>query len=319
MKPVSYMVTQKHTFVPNTTTVVELPTMGYTTQLSCQLKFNLTALGAPALTEDSWGRIIKSVRINASGYRTLFDCTDGRQWQYSGHFDYKGQLRRPVIDPLGPFDYYIDFPIHLGRFPNNVYDLTGVIPAVEMDNLNMEITWGDVSDLTTVPGDVVINSGEMTITNYGINLDTPAEKAQIWPGGIPQPIIEARIIPIGAVYSNLGLTDDIPVGNTLIDALLIVLDNTGVRSDARVSKTGFYYPKRMETPWALDWQSFISMSQLRADLQTIVPGVALFKAQDVSHDPVGMDLYSYASGDVQLGFTTLVNNGNIHAFYRMAR
>lgn len=312
----SYQVIDTHVVVPGTTTRVRLPLSGYTTHMMCHLKLTVTTDAAFECREDPFANFIKGVRIRASGAKTYFDVSDGRQWKYVNYFQYKGRLELDAI-PDGvnaAVDFYAAFPIHLGLVPGDFFDISGVIPNVELTDLIMEVTWGALTDLEKVANCTAI-TGEMKITNYEIALDYPAEKAEIWKGGLPHPRFEPRILPITAIYSNLGLEQNIPVGDTIIRSTYMVLATTGLRSESNVSEIGIKLPQRREEPWRRDWRAFQASSQAKHEFDTQVVGVGQIDWSDVSGRKAGYDLSQKAIGTVVGGFSASPGSGNIHMLH----
>lgn len=313
----SFPVVDQHTYVSGQTTRVRLPLSGFICHLECLLTLNVTTAGGGATpVEDPYGSFLASSRIKASGARGYFDVSDGRQWQYFNHFQYKGQLRADAL-PTGAAvtgNYYASFPIHLGLVPGDLFDTTGVIPAVDTQDLIHEVTWGTAASLGV---GYTVNSATLQLTSHEIALDHPAERAAIWGQGIPNPRFEARIVPIGATYSNLGLESNFPVGDTLVRTIVMALDNTGVRSDARISEIGVKFPKRRETPWQRNWIPFTGETMMARGLASVVTGVGLLEGSAVSGRAVGLPLEEAQQGDAVLGFSITTGNGNIHLLHYM--
>jgi hypothetical protein len=319
----SYALDDVHTYAANAVTRVRLPLSGYITHIDAVLVANATATGVVAPNEDPYGRLIRSMRIRASGARSFVDFSDGRQWQYYNHFQYRGQLQADAL-PTGvtaAADYRALFPIHLGTFPSDVFDTSVPIPAVETTDLVMEITWGTGLDLA--PANLTLNSARLELTVYEIALAPGEKRSLIWKKGLVVPRFEPRIIPVTASFANLGLTDDLPVGDTLHRTVLMFMDTSvdprGVRSNALVNRVGVRFPKLRETPWERETFQFVAESQRKYDLAAPVVGAAQLDGMQLSGRAVGLDLTKAVTGDAQNGFTTTiagaVTGGQIHAMH----
>ena len=127
----------------NSTSRTKLPESGYITELNLKLKITVTTSSTTVL-EDAAFRLIKSLRIKASGAKTYIDFSDGRQLKFHNMFQFRGKLVEDAIAGTASGGvYYYDIPIHLGLDPMNAFDPTVVIPAVRLQDLTLEVTWGD--------------------------------------------------------------------------------------------------------------------------------------------------------------------------------
>lgn len=319
----SYVLDDVHTYAANAVTRVKLPLSGYITHMDAVLKINATATGAVVPNQDPYARLIRSMRIKASGARNFVDFSDGRQWKYYNYFQYRGQLQADalplVVTPAA--DYRALFPIHLGTFPSDVFDTSVPIPAVECTDLTMEITWGTGLDLA--PANLTLNSAQLELTIYEIALAPGEKRSLIWQEGLVVPRFEPRIIPVTASYANLGLPDNLPVGDTLHRSVLMFMDTSvdprGVRSNLVVNRVGVKFPKLRETPWERETYQFVAESQRKYDLAAPVEGTAQLDGMQLSGRAVGLDLTKAVTGDAALGFTTTIagaiTSGQIHALY----
>jgi len=313
----SYTLTEYHTFGANTTTQVDLPESGYITQIDCLLHLNVTGATSvtPKCTEtaDELARIIDSCTIKASRARSYFDISDGRQWFWWNYLNYEGQMQMDTLVSAGETaDLYGLFRIHLGFDPTNPFDPTVVIPGAKLSNLQHNVTWGSASDLGT---GYTINSGDMKLTIYEITLDEGELESDLWPDGLVDPRVEARIIDIDAVYSNLSLEDDVPVGDTLYQTVIMVVDSDDCRTDDDVSAVGVKFPKKRETPWDIDWQPLKAKTRSLYRIPSSVTGVTMIPWEELSGRAVGLDLGAAQVGDCRLCFTTEASGGDIHLLY----
>lgn len=319
----SYALDDVHTYAANAITRVKLPLSGYITHIDAVLKVNATATGAVVPNQDSYARLIRSMRIKASGARSFVDFSDGRQWYYYNHFQYRGQLQADalplVVTPAA--DYRALFPIHLGTFPSDVFDTSVPLPAVETTDLVMEVQWGTGLDLA--PANLTLNSASLELTIYEIALAPGEKRSLIWKKGLVVPRFEPRIIPVTASYANLGLVNDLPVGDTLHRTIMMFMDTSvdarGLRSNAVINRVGVKFPKLRETPWERETFQFVAESQRKYDLAAPVVGAAQLDGMQLSGRAVGLDLTRAVTGDAQLGFSSTIagaiTSGQIHLMH----
>lgn len=319
----SYALDDVHTYAANAITRVKLPLSGYITHIDAVLKVNVTATGAVVPNQDAYARLIRAMRIKASGARSFVDFSDGRQWLYYNWFQYRGQLQQDalptVVTPAA--DYRALFPIHLGTFPSDVFDTSVPLPAVETTDLVMEVQWGTGLDLA--PANLTLNSASLELTIYEIALAPGEKRSLIWKKGLVVPRFEPRIIPVTASYANLGLVNDLPVGDTLHRTIMMFMDTSvdprGLRSNAVVNRVGVKFPKLRETPWERETYQFVAESQRKYDLAATVAGAAQLDGMQLSGRAVGLDLTRAVTGDAQLGFSTTIagaiTSGQIHLMH----
>jgi hypothetical protein len=322
-KQVSFPLIQQHTYpgaAAQRVTRVELPTEGYITHLDCQLRVNVTTVGVPAGAplEDPLSRLIKALRIKASGRRSYVDMDDGRQWDYFARFQYGNKLQRDALPLAGvTADMYWQMPVHLGLFPGNFGDISVPIPAAEINDLIMEIQWGTTADLGTVPADYTINNGEIIVTLHELTLAPGEDPKKVWPGGIPSPRFEAIRESLAAGHNNFSLESDFPVGDTIRNTLMLMFDSSDNRSDLDVTELTVKFPKQRENPWERQWRQFRNNSQRKYGWETLIPGVARLDGSEISGRPVGLDLTRAIRGDVKLGFSNTVTGGEIQLLHYM--
>jgi len=332
-----YTLQQRHipgaaaAFAPNVTTSVPLPLSGYITQLDCLIRVNVTDTGG-ALLEDPFARLIRALRIKSSGARSWVDFSDGRQWKYYSWLQYAGKLG---IDPFSvssvTADYYALIPLHIGTFPQDDFDTSVVIPAVETTDLNMEVVWGAAAD---IGAGITINNAEMIITVNEIALAPGEKRSLIWKKGLVMPRFEPVIVPIAQAFANLGQNNNLPVGDTLNRIVVMVAETTvnprGLRTNAFATDLGVKFPKLREIPWESQFLSQVYRTQRKYDLAqqlfvhdaiAAIPagqgdtryalrghinGVTQVDGMQLSGRAIGIDLTRAVTGDAQLSFTTSV-------------
>ena len=308
---------------------IDIPETGYITEMNLLLELYVTPGTSVSANEDALARIIDSLKITAAGGKNYFTVEDGRQLLYSGYHQYQGQLLHEAL-PAGGGSAATKramFPIHFGLDPFDPFDKSIVVPGAELSNLKLEATWGANSDLGT--GFTVTEaSSQIRAIVRELTLEKGETRDAIWPGGINVPLYESRSITPSATASNLGKTDDVPVGGMLHSALIIVLDSSGDRSDTYVSEIGTKYPKLALEEYRID--NFYAAKAINRK-QFLLPGtlvgqpsswlsdptgIVLFRFSEITGKAIGMDLTTAMTGDVKLGFTVATANGTIYILYK---
>lgn len=319
MKRQSYPITKSVAFTAGTQVEIDLPKSGMITQLTGTLRLNVTVGGGGGvpLIDPLW-RVIKSMRVLAGNALNFVTFTDGRQWGVYNYFLYKGQNSLDAL-PVAPgvtANVRAEFPIHLGRRPYDAYDPTCVIPTPNLQNPVLQITWGTAADLGA---GYTINSGEMKFTCNEIAFNPSEDIRKLWPMGIPMPRFEPRILSIDAIYANLGLEQDAPIGGTLIRTVMMVLNAGDGRADTEIDNFGLKFPRRSSTPYQRDWYAFKNEGKSRYGITTSLDGCGVLDWSQVSGREVGLDLSgkTVQVGDAKLGFTSLVAGGRVHLIHFM--
>jgi len=298
-------------FIENNTDRVRLPTTGYITELSCTLHVTYSTGASPVPNEDAFLRLIKGIRITATGGRTYFDMQGGREWFFWNSLHYKSKLRYdPITTDPNQTDVtaQIELPIHFGITNYfDPFDPSIVIPAVDESSLNLEVDWGNSADLGT---DYTIdpNNTYISITMSYLLVDNPE---LVWSKGIVKPIFEEIIVEIDSTYSNLALERSLTVGVFAKELMIMVTDASDNRSDYDVKEVGIKFPKVPATPYREDWYSIVNKNKRRFELDQPFKGIALIPMSDLTGNPFGADLTTLNPNDIQLGFTTRVAGGKI--------
>lgn len=301
---------------------------GYITEINGLVKIVLTTpetTDAPAWPT-SIAHLIQSMRIY-SGATNFFSIDDGKELFWDNFFHYGGKNMPWTITTLvaptaslpalsaAAGTFYWGFKIHLGNQRFNPYDPTVVIPAIELDQLNMEIQWRTQDDLRISDIDVSLMINE-------IQLEAGERREKIFPAGMLNARMEANTLtPPSTTPSNLAWKHDLPVGDTLVYTILVMLDN-GVRSDALLSEMAIEIPKMREKPWRMNWYDLIAFNKLMfghnwmnlagmdATAVAFAPsgninymGVAIFPWSYISGRPEGLDVSAFLPGDIKMSFS----------------
>jgi hypothetical protein len=306
----SYAIANPHAFVAGGTSRVDLPRSGFICQLDHLLNVNLTTAAAATVLEDAFYRLIKATRILAAGSKTFFSHGDARLWYYWMLHRCLGALHQDTLPTAagGPANYQAYLPLHLGFDPLNIFDGKVVIPGRDLQNLTEEVVWGTSAD---IGANQTVNAAAATYLQMIINevaLEPGETVASYFPAGFLLPRFEYRSTPL-AVQSNLGVEDDVPVGDMLFHSLVMILAAAGTKSDADASEIGVKFPKVRETPMQIPWPLATKQARYIFSLPATLTGVILLPWERISRDPLGLDLKLAQAGDVKLAITTLLGTG----------
>ena len=308
----TYTIDDTHTYTSGGTTQIDIPESGYITEILALSAIGITSGSSVSAAEDALARLIDAMQITAAGGKNYYDITDGRQGFYREYIRRQGQAQidsMPAANATATKRMLL--VIHPGLNPYDPFDRSIIIPATELSNLKHKVTWGAAATLGT---GFTINSGTLSLTINEIVLEKGERREDIWPEGINVPMFEAREVTT-VVASNLGKTDEVPVGNMLNSVLVMVLDSSGDRSDSYVTDLGIKFPKQVRTPFESKWYELKARMRALYNLPSDLTGMALIPLQWVSKRAIGIDLSAAMTGDVKLGFTIATASGTLHILY----
>lgn len=313
----TYTLVDTHTYASATTTSIDIPETGYISHISCLLTLTTTGGSIVALAEDALAKIIAAMSITAAGGKNYYSISDGRQGFYKEYLRLEGkpQLESVIATAGVSQTVYLELIIHPGLNPFDPYDRSVVIPAAELSNLKHRMTWGAGA---TVLGDgITVSSASLKVTLNEWQLDPGESRDSLFPGGINVPLYEAREIDADDIKTNLGLTDNVPVGSVLNSIFVMIEgEDSKIRTDLELDEVGLSYPKQQKaTPFRMDWLPLKFRSKSHYSIPTMPAGMTLIPLEWISRRAVGLDLTAAMVGDVQLAFTTLLGTSRIHLLY----
>lgn len=315
----SYPASDSIEFAANTKKGIDLPKSGYITQLDLLLTLEVDTGLTVSANQDPISRLIKGITVSASGGQKFLDLTDGRQLYWLDYLKLEGQLHGDTLTTTASqsdVSHEQELIIHWGFDWLNEFDPTVPIPTPRLDNPRIDVTWGAASDLGT--GYTIDTSNtKIDVTVHELALDPGETEAERWPDGMISPRIEARTKTIDEIASNLGFERDVPVGDILYETLVMVLNSSGNRSDSEITRVGVKFPKQRRTPYERTWASMMAQTRRKYRIPSSLVGVTLLPWEELTRRAVGIDLKMAQSGDVQLAFTTAVENGTLHLVYFM--
>jgi len=297
-------------YAANMTRTLALERVGLITDLLLRLRMQYDTGTSPSPKEDALARIIKGMAIRDGQGHTWFACGDGRQLYWWGQLLYQGQMRLDELSKTAGQTNLIAeafFRIHFGINPLNIFDPTAGIPAVELGQLSLEVTWGDKGDLGT---DYTIDSAYIEVTPATILADQ-YEKIR---DEVLKPDIRWEKYDIDAVIGELGIRRELPVGVLLRNSLVIVLNSADNRSDADVSEIGYYKALENVIQYRQKWETLRGYTQSRYGLPSTPTGVAMVQWSQIAAD-AALDLRARLPGYDYLCFSSAVTGGDIYIMH----
>ena len=288
-----------------------LPRQGYITHLDAilRLKVSTGADGGTPKTDGLW-RVLKWLRIEGPAAKTYYAFRDGRIQKFKQILEYSGNFHE---DPL-PTEASVTkevrahIRIHTGFNPLDNFDPTVPIPAVDLNSLSLSVLWGDASDLGS---GYTIDEGELKLTMYQILFDSEEEKRDWYPEGPAEPRYEAVEKSIDEVKTNLGFDFDLPTGYVLVKTLVMVVSSGDDYSDEEVTEYGVKFPKENMIPLRIDWRQGQYEDRARYSLLQTLAGRIVVDYEELTGNPLGIDMSDKQTGDVKLGFTTAKTGGKV--------
>ena len=299
--------TQKINIKEGDTVTYKLPTRGYVTRYELLMRLNVsTGTDGGVPREDALFRFIKSLRIEYPGGKIYYGVPDGRLIKFKNILDFGGRIRE---DPLPTSanvtqDVYVKMILNWGFEPTDSFDPSVVIPAAELSDLYLTITFGTAADLGS---GYTINGGDITVTARYISGD----KDLIFPEDCNIPISTPVELDINEVKGDLQIRDDLPVGNVLRETLILIVDNNDNRSNYEISEVGLIIPAERKIPYRIEWNTL--NTQLRHDygLEFEIHGLGTIDYEDISGLPLGLDMTEEQVGSWKIGFSSVRSGGKI--------
>ncbi|MBA7597130.1 hypothetical protein ES703_04125 [subsurface metagenome] len=298
-------------YAANATRSLALERVGLITDLELRVRFQYDVATAADVTEDSLAQIIKGMAIRDGQGHTWWACGDGRQLHWLDYLQYQGQVRMDEISDEDGTDKIAEalWHIHFGVNPLNPFDPSAGIPAVELGQLALEISWGAATDLAA--SGVTIDSGVVTVTPATI-LAGPQYNAVR--RNILLPNVRWEKYDIAAAIGELGVQRALPAGTMLRKTLVMVVDADDTRmvtpTDQDVTEVGYIKALENTIPWKANWIALEGDMQSRLGLAAKPVGVAIINWGNIVGD-AALDLRGRLPGYDYLGFTTIDTGGDI--------
>jgi len=310
---------------------IDLPREGIITDVT--IRFNGTATLTAAAYDDWFRRVIQNIKVQGNGGRTYLgmggtqmstmlslwnNIRDGFPTVHSN-----GAGIALAAPDVGSTVFVSVFKFHPGNNPQDRFDLSAGIPAMDLATLQVI--------LTTTAAAVTDAAGTITAGTFNYEISevilTPEEKRRM--GVIMTPLGSTLTYTHTATYSDFGYTIDVPTGAYLRSILMRCLDDTATvprRKDDEVTAVKLWLPKTGEIVFEQNIYE-LKQSMMRRfrcpgvagdvgplgaiattrpapeSLLNMVPaGFAIIDLSEFN-PPYGFDLRSLQTGDVKLGLT----------------
>ncbi|KKM85451.1 hypothetical protein LCGC14_1288910 [marine sediment metagenome] len=286
--------------------------------LRLQIQYDVTN-GDPGYDEDFLAKLISSLAIRDGQGHTWWACGDGRQLYWWAYQLYQGQVRMDTLATGVNNNLLAEafFPIHFGVNPLNPFDPTAGIPALDLGQLALEVTWRDAENLVTTAANFAVDSATITVTPAEL---TGREYQAVRPTML-RPMTRWEKYDIAAAQGELGVRRELPAGIILRQTSLLVLDGDDSRmdyiaGDRDVTEVGLVKVLENTVPFREAWQTLRGRNQGRYGLPAMTnwEGVALVNWGQLAGD-VAMDLRTRLPGQDVIGFTTVDTGGDIYLLH----
>ena len=301
-------------YAASATRSLALERVGIITDLELRMVLQTDTSNTPTIKQDALARMIKGLAIKDGQGHTWWACGDGRQLHWLNYLQYGGQVRMDTPPNSGTDN--VDealWHIHFGFNPRNPFDPTAGIPAAELGQLALEITWGAATDIAAAS--LSIDSGTVYVTPATILAGTPEYNAAR--KGMFLPNVRWEKYDIASALGNLGVTRELPAGAILRKTLVMVVDSDDTRmvtdqSTPEQDVTEIGYIKALENtiPFKQNWVALEGDMQARLGLASKPVGVAMVNWGEIVGD-VALDLRKRLPGHDYIGFTTVDTGGDI--------
>lgn len=266
---------------------LELP--GYYCDILVKFELNVTAGSSPSAATDWYGKLLKSMKIEATNQKPYLDMDDGRYLRYENVIRSHGSWNAPSLPAANlTQDVSWQYRIHGGDNFTDEYDISDVIATRGLSNLCFKLRWGTASDLGN---NYTINSGKVKLEIAYAILQPGISEQRAFPG-VPAP--GARLGPsfwqpqwrvekfrnINTEYGSLSYEHDFLSGFFLKEVLMMVLDDTdALRDDILTELTitdreGYVYFDK-------EWTGHELANMQEFELTAPLVGVAWFNLRDI--------------------------------------
>jgi hypothetical protein len=297
-------------YAASQTRSIALERVGLITDIELRMRFQTDCTDTPTIKEDALARIIKGMAIKDGQGHTWWACGDGRQLHWLNYLQFQGQVRMDTPPTSGTNNISEAlWHIHFGTNPLNPYDPTAGIPALELQQLALEIAWGSATDLAAA--NLTIDSGTVYVTPSTI-LGGP-EYNTIRPA-ILLPMVRFQKYDIASALGELGVQLTLPAGSMLRKTLVIVTDADDTRmvtpTDSDVTEVGYIKALENTIPWKRNWIALEGDMQSRLGLAAKPVGVAMVNWGNIVGD-AALDLRGRLPGNDYIAFSTVDTGGDI--------
>ena len=314
-----------HTYAASGTDEVTLPRDRVISEIT--LDYNVVYDTTTGLTanEDAIARALNAWTVIGSATRNFLTINDMRLLQFQNWLTRGGAVPLTALDVTesqANLSNRGQLVYHPGLNPMDPFDLSGVVPAEDINSLVSQLSW---------PANTVLGT---SLTIDTATVATMGLRGVQGRKGLQHAIAEfaQQDLSLTATSSDLGTTIDVPVGRFIRAVTIMVVTSGNARTNANVTEVGLILPKRAnERPFELSWNAFIHRSRMQSGYAVVpgntpavagtVPAIVGVGRLDFSqlvdreaspnHHPYGLDLRTADEGDVRLAFTVGVGSGTI--------
>lgn len=300
---------------------IDLPKDGLITEIRIRWNIVLAQTMVANNAIDAHRRLMQSIVVEGDGGHTYFgyDCQEAsRILALLNNLDFQTSLCSYIAGTTEDFT----FILHPGSNPRDPFDMSAVIPAQELSNLQLavecrsnacfEFSAANVSDISSGEGFVTVFSVQDVPTQKGIM--TPQSSAFTWYNST-------------TALTDLGKEVDIPVGAYLRRAAVLCQDevaevatvSTGpARTDGEITEAGILLPKIGARLIDMDIEDLKALTATFYGLPCVVPfqkddlerakacipdGFFVIDFRMFANKVYGLNLEGMSPGDILIGLT----------------
>lgn len=298
-------------------TPIELPRDGLITEI--RLRWKVIGTGTHVGARDhleGFRPIVSSLEVKGDGGRSYFSMTaqeSGRILGLLNCFDFQSSM----VTYVDGDTEHITFVIHPGSNPRDPFDMSAVIPAQDLAQLQLSMSTG-AATAEIDASNAILTTSRGYITVFQL-LDAPRPYRGMTPSS------GTYVWPIDAAYSKLGKEIALPTGNWLRRMAILVQDESTppVRKDDQVTEIGIKLPQERVKLLYMPWEDFKQLAATWYKVPSVVDnqvtnieyatpavpdgfGIIDFRAFAVQPKSrlYGIDARTFNPGDFKLGLTT---------------
>ncbi len=226
---------------------IDQPQSGVITEI--RVRANITATLTATAVADATKRVLDGLQIvgdNITFLGLTGNVALGILLSLLNQADHKVPGLHANTD-VGATGFNHSFMFHPGSMPGNRFDMSAVIPAKKLSNIQAIIN---------APAAAVTDAaGNITAGTYSIEVDhvknVPISRGMMMPAGFVQ------VWNQDANYASFGKEIDIPAGSYLRRIVILSLDNTAVtplRADDEIGGVKLFLPKASRTVIESNWE-----------------------------------------------------------------
>lgn len=301
--------TEKVEFSANATKKIKIPRNRFIRALQLRLEAKaVNGATGPTLHEDNPMSLVKRIRLIANGNDVIFDAPMALRW-YESKYIFQAEPERVQTSTTASATStaIAEVTVDFATDDANEQDISALLPAHAMTDLELEVDWGTNTDLATA------NAPTITAADTFIKVSVvEADLTDADIAALTELFGEARTMrkivrtiehSVSSTNDNFTFSKNLTVGGLVQRHLIEVIDNS-VRNDTLVSRYRF----RQSSPVQADLEDrLFPQSQARDKrkyhLESVVKGITILDWQEKGY----LDLTELKEGDVKYEH----NNGSV--------